>query len=73
MERAATIDNPAPDIDASVKSLGIFLLTEYSKISVLANENYLLCHLHILGYLANGGKVCMFSLHTDTKKQTLAS
>ncbi|KAF7833867.1 Protein disulfide-isomerase 5-4 [Senna tora] len=28
MERAATIDNPAPDIDASVKSLGIFLSPE---------------------------------------------
>lgn len=26
MARAATIDNPAPDNDASVKSLGIFLL-----------------------------------------------
>ena len=25
MERAATMDNPAPDNDASVKSLGIFL------------------------------------------------
>lgn len=28
MERAATMDNPAPDNDASVKSLGIFLLTK---------------------------------------------
>lgn len=25
MQRAATMDNPAPDNDASVKSLGIFL------------------------------------------------
>ena len=25
MEKAATMDNPAPDNDASVKSLGIFL------------------------------------------------
>lgn len=25
MQKAATIDNPAPDNDASVKSLGIFL------------------------------------------------
>lgn len=25
MARAATMDNPAPDNDASVKSLGIFL------------------------------------------------
>jgi len=28
MERAASMDNPAPDNDASVKSLGIFLLTQ---------------------------------------------
>lgn len=27
MVRAAIMDNPAPDNDASVKSLGIFLLT----------------------------------------------
>lgn len=27
MERAAIMDNPAPDSDASVKSLGIFLQT----------------------------------------------
>lgn len=28
IERAAIMDNPAPDSDASVKSLGIFLQTE---------------------------------------------
>lgn len=28
MKRAANMDNPAPDNDASVKSLGIFLLTK---------------------------------------------
>lgn len=28
MARAANMDNPAPDNDASVKSLGIFLLTK---------------------------------------------
>ncbi|WVZ04238.1 hypothetical protein V8G54_025044 [Vigna mungo] len=28
MKRAANMDNPAPDNDASVKSLGIFLLTQ---------------------------------------------
>jgi len=28
MQRAAIMDNPAPDNEASVKSLGIFLQTE---------------------------------------------
>lgn len=43
MMKAATIDNPAPDNDASVKSLGIFLSTEDSKIYMLVlriNTNY---------------------------------
>lgn len=31
MDSAATRDNPAPDNDASVKSLGIFLKTEKNK------------------------------------------
>jgi hypothetical protein len=31
MDSAATRDNPAPDNDASVKSLGIFLQTEKNK------------------------------------------
>lgn len=31
MDSAATMDNPAPDNDASVKSLGIFLQTEKNK------------------------------------------
>lgn len=32
MERAATMDNPAPDNDASVRSLGIFLLTRVNNM-----------------------------------------
>jgi hypothetical protein len=33
--RAATIDNPAPDNDASVKSLGIFLKNQHMHILYL--------------------------------------